>query len=454
MKPEHDSKENAQSLRVRAEQHRTSGSSPNSGPADPLDAQRLLQELEIHQIELEIQNRELHAARDEAEEAREVYRDLYDFAPVGYFTLSRKGTIIMANLTGATLLGIERGSLTGQPFPHWITPKHRAEFSAFLTGIFNGEPPGSIELRILKKGDKSFSADLTAQKGEAGRDCRMMLTDLTRRKEAEKAERLLKTATRSNLKLQKEVLRRQKVEASLEAARAKLSDSLEKSKTQRKELRNLSHALIHAQEDERKRISRELHDGIVQALVAIQYEFEILSQSEKGRSPQYQDQITRTQKILEGSIDLVHGYAFDLRPSTLDTLGLDPALHSFAVRFEDTTGISVSLDLCPDLEEIGFKERTMLYRVAQEAFSNVFRHAHAQNVRLSIFHHREGMRMEITDDGVGIDPAKPASLYGEGRLGLIGMKERAAMLGGTFRLRTKPGKYTTVRVDLPHCPKS
>ena len=454
MKPDRNSHDKDEGLRQRAEQYRASGSSPNSGPENPLDAQRLLQELEIHQIELEIQNLELQTARDDAEEAREIYQDLYDFAPVGYFTLSPQGSVVMANLTGAALLGLERGAVTGRPFPQWISPKHRPDFAVFLSGIFNGEPTASIELRVLKKGGTPFSADITAQKKTSGPDCRMMLTDLTRRKEAEKAEKRLKTATRSNRKLQKEVLHRLEVEATLETAREKLSESLEKSKEQRKELRNLSHALIHAQEDERRRISRELHDGIVQALVAIQYEFELLAQSEKVRSPQYQDQIARTQEILEGSIDLVHGFAFDLRPSALDNLGLGPALEGFAARFQEANHIPVTLDLCEDVESIENKERIMLYRVAQEAFNNVSSHANAQNVSIRIFHHCDCFRMEITDDGIGIDPEKPAPPTGEGRLGLVGMKERASMLGAIFSLRSKLGKYTTVCIDLPRHQKA
>ena len=249
--------------------------------------------------------------------------------------------------------------------------------------------------------------------------------------------------------LQLEVTRRQKAEAALETARNKLSEIREESKKQRKRLQDLSQSLLHAQEEERKRISRELHDEIVQALVAIQYEFKLLTQDTKNKAPKFKDRITRTQDILEGAIDLVHGFAFDLRPSALDNLGLGPTLETFANRFQVTSGITVSLDMDKDLlERIGSPESTMFYRVFQEAFSNVSTHSQATHVSLGIVKRNKGIRMEITDDGIGIDTKKYESTPRGNRLGLIGMKERVEMLGGTFSVMSKPGN-TTIRVDLP-----
>ena len=148
-------------------------------------------------------------------------------------------------------------------------------------------------------------------------------------------------------------------------------------------------------------------------------------------------------------IDLVHGFAFDLRPSALDNLGLGPTLEAFAARFHEISDITVSLELFEELEKIGSTERTMLFRVVQEAFSNVSSHSEARNVRLSIIDQPHGIRMEITDDGIGMDVEKSELIPGEGRLGIIGMRERVEMLGGALRVLSKPGKYTTIRVDLP-----
>lgn len=263
-------------LRQRAEQCRAAGRPPNSGPADAFEAQRLLQELEIHQIELEIQNQELQQARNEAEEAREIYRDLYDFAPVGYFTLSREGSILMANLTGATLLGLERDSLTGCAFSQWISPNNRADFDRFLGRVFNGKDPMSLELDLLQVGGNCLIVDIAARKGVADRVCRMMVKDITRRKAVEKAKRHLKNSIRSNRKLQAEVLHWREVEASMKLARDELNACLENTETPDKQLQNFSHALLQAQEAERKRLSRDLNERIAQALTAIQDELDLV----------------------------------------------------------------------------------------------------------------------------------------------------------------------------------
>ena len=263
-------------LRQRAEQYRSAGRVTKLGASVPMDTQRLVQELELHQIELELQNRELQQARNEAEEAREIYRDLYDFAPVGYFTLSREMNVLMANLTGANLLGVERDSLTGCSFSQWICLNKREEFGQFLSRAFSGKDPLPIELDVLQVGGKSFTADIEVRKSVSDHICRMMVTDVTRRKAEQKAERLKKISTRSNRRLQEDVHHWREVEASLKMARDELTESLEQSEGQQKKLLNLSQALLHAQEEERKRISTELQGRIVQALTAIKHELDLL----------------------------------------------------------------------------------------------------------------------------------------------------------------------------------
>lgn len=439
-----------ETLRLRAEQYRDAAEgSFNTAPPKAEDAQRLLHELEVHQIELEMQNIELQKAHKEAEEARVTYQDLYDFAPAGYFTLSRDGSILMANLTGASILEVPRGTLAGHPFSRWVAPGQRGDFGEFLKRVFDREAPMSIELDIPRREKETLAVSLEGRRSGPGDVCRMMMTDITQKKAREDADRRLVISTRSNRELEAEVYHRQEVEVTLETARGRLDKSLEKSERQRKRLRTLTHALLNAQEEERKRISRELHDGIVQALVAIQFEFELLSRDSEDRFPGLQDQISRTQDILERSIDLVHGFAFDLRPSVLDNLGLGPALETFSARFHESSGLGVTLDLYEGIGDIGFPERSMLYRVVQEAFTNVNSHANARNVHLRISAEKSGIRMEITDDGIGIDPQKPESSLEEGRLGLVGMKERVEMVGGFFEVVSELGQYTTIRVDLP-----
>lgn len=398
---------------------------------------------------LESENRELNSSCSAAFLRGQMYRDLYEQAPIGYFTLSSDGSVLMANQTGTSLLGMAADSMPGCGISDWIIPELRIDFEQFLHDVFAGNCPGSIETEIPQKGGPRFVMSIEICKEASDVNCRMMMSDITQRKAAEEADRRLELSTQYNRELEAEVLRRRQAEISLGSAREKLKDSLKQSEFQRKQLRSLSHALLVAQEEERKRISRELHDGIVQALVAIQYQFELLSREPAGSPPRLLEQITRTQDILEDSIDLVHGFAFELRPPALDNLGLGPTLESFAARFRAANEINVTLNLLAKLDDIPSTERTMLYRVAQEAFNNVSRHADARNLRLSIRDRKNGLRMDITDDGVGMNVESIVAAHDRGRLGIVGMKERVDMLGGCFQVLSKPGKYTTIRVDVP-----
>jgi len=144
--------------------------------------QRLVHELQVHQIELEMQNAELRQARDELEKALENYTDLYDFAPVSYFSLDRNGTISAANLTGASLLGIERSRLIGQRFTQFITEKYRPDFSTFLDMVFSGHVKERCELTLLNIGSLTLTVLIEAVATTAGLECRLALIDISRLK--------------------------------------------------------------------------------------------------------------------------------------------------------------------------------------------------------------------------------------------------------------------------------
>ena len=132
----------AAELRRRAEarlrKQRKNQQSKAGAPKSDADTQRLLHELQVHQIELEMQNAELQKARDELEAPLEKYTDLYDFAPVGYFSLDEQGLILEVNLTGAALLGVERSRLINRRLPRFVAPASRPIFLAFLEKVFAG----------------------------------------------------------------------------------------------------------------------------------------------------------------------------------------------------------------------------------------------------------------------------------------------------------------------------
>jgi signal transduction histidine kinase len=149
------------------------------------DSQRLVHELEVHQIELEMQNTELREARDELEAALEKYADLYDFAPVGYFTLDRDTTILAANLTGATLLGVERSLLIGRLFGLFVLEENRPTFAAFLDTVFTSKAEETCEVALLKGGSHQLFVQIEALAASDGQECRVALFDITGRRNLE-----------------------------------------------------------------------------------------------------------------------------------------------------------------------------------------------------------------------------------------------------------------------------
>ena len=173
-------------LRRRAEARlRKSKQEEASRPGTMAEMQRLLHELQVHQIELEMQNEELIQARAELEVILRQYTDLYDFAKVGYFSLDRAGTIRQANLTGARLLGAERARLVNRRFGFFISAESLPTFNAFLQKVFESRAKETCELMLLKEGNEPLYLDIEARVSEDGQGCRVVAVDITPRKRAE-----------------------------------------------------------------------------------------------------------------------------------------------------------------------------------------------------------------------------------------------------------------------------
>lgn len=244
-----------------------------------------------------------------------------------------------------------------------------------------------------------------------------------------------------------EIGRRTAVETALRASEQTSLGLLEASRRMAESMRRLSHQLLNAQEEERRRISRELHDVIAQTLAGISIRLATLT---AGADPGRREaDIASTQQLVTLSIDIVHRFARELRPTMLDDLGLIPALESHLKQFSADTGIQVSLQAFAGVELADGVLRTMLYRVAQEALTNVARHARARQVAVSILAQDGSLCMEITDDGTGFAVDGMASARKNNRLGLLGMRERVEMTGGVFAIDSAPGSRTTIRVTVP-----
>jgi len=215
------------------------------------------------------------------------------------------------------------------------------------------------------------------------------------------------------------------------------------------ELQRLTQQILIAQEEERKEISRELHDEVAQILAGINVRLAALKESGVQNNRELQRNITRTQLLVEHSVKVVHRYATKLRPAMLDDLGLIPALRSFIKDLPGSKGLNIRFTSFAKVEALSNIQRTVLYRVAQEALINVIRHARAKNVTVNIQKQKDQVLLEVHDDGRSFPIERILASATQKRLGLLGMRERVEMAEGKFSIRSSPGKGTTVCVELP-----
>ena len=180
-------------LRHRAEERLSENRAERSPPRIEEKTQRLVHELEVHQIELEMQNAELRQARDELEKALEKYTDLYDFAPVSYFTLDRDGVIGAVNLSGASLLGIECARLPGRRFELFIPVSARPFFFDFLGKVFASQGKQSCELTLTREGNHPHFVQIEALACNSGHECRVAIIDISERRQLEEQLKMLHT---------------------------------------------------------------------------------------------------------------------------------------------------------------------------------------------------------------------------------------------------------------------
>jgi two-component system sensor histidine kinase DegS len=258
---------------------------------------------------------------------------------------------------------------------------------------------------------------------------------------------------KGNHRLEREVLRRKAGEGTIIKGKAQYKELFLKSQIMQRKLRQLTRQIISAQEEERKQISRELHDGVVQTLIGINVELAALSEGASLGLHTLKAKIARTQRLVANSVNIVHRFARELRPAVLDDLGLIPALHAYNKSLAARKKIKIKLTAFGGVEALGGAKRTVLFRVAQEALTNVARHAQATQVRMSITEISGAIRMEISDNGKSFQVDKILSAKNHKRLGLIGMKERVEMVGGNLTIQSAPGKGTTVRAEIPFNPE-
>lgn len=399
--------------RVRQQQPR-----PPTPPLAGLSAAEigvLYEELYIHQEELEIQNEDLRHTRGQLEASRLAYKTLYDFAPVGYFTFDPRGRILGVNITGADQLGVARRDLLKQTFTDFIAATSQDDFYLHCRQVLARESRQSCELRLHRADGSPFEARLEshATLDEAGDEHQIqtILIDVTDRNQ---------------------------LQAELAA--------------ERNRLRALTERLAEVQERERQRLAQELHDQVGQNLTALSFTLSA-ARIQLPHSPELdtiQRHLDDSLALVEQIAELTRNLMAELRPPMLDDYGLVDSLDWYAEQFTARTGLPVEFSENVSNIRLAAAVETALFRVTQEALTNVAKHAQANQLTINLTQNDTRTRLVIADDGLGFNPHEIADESKPGpHLGLLNMAERILAVGGRCHIQSAPGQGTQVIVEVP-----
>ncbi len=320
--------------------------------------------------------------------------------------------VVMFNAAAEQAFGRPRGAVLGQPLDMLIPARfhaaHRAHVTQFrATGVTSRRMGGFTALTGMRANGEEFPIEASiSQHVEDGRKVmNVILRDITERMRAHQA----------------------------------LAQSKE-------ELRELATAASSAREQEQGRLAREVHDELAQAMSMLKMDISFI----RGGAPQTDAALAKRLDRMEAQIDAtiaaMRRIAADLRPLVLDDLGFSPAIETLVHDFERRTGVRCELALGdPDLA-LPAPQATAVFRIVQESLTNVAKHAKASNVEVIIGAEDDAIAVTVRDDGVGFstsDPRKPQSY------GLLGVRERAYLLGGETRIISSPGAGTEIEVRLP-----
>ena len=393
-------------LRKTAEAALKEGEGPGARWADA-DVAGLIHELDVHHVELEIQSEELRLKNAELKELFHKYADLYYGAPVGFVNLSPKWMIVEANNTAAELLGHPKEMLKRLSFSHFVHREDRPKYYDLLAGMSRTpNVKAKSELRFVGKARPDFFVHLEVVpfRGALGelKGCLIAFIDISRRKAAEDASR--------------------------EAA---------------ERLKEMTARLLSIQEEERKRIARDLHDSFGQTLAALKYGVETVLASAPNL-PEDTSRLLRTLvPTVQMAIEEVRNLYTGLRPSLLDEMGIITTI-DWLVRKTRAAFPDLHIESVTGIEENDVPEdlKIILFRIVQEALTNIEKHSGAEWVDLALLKREGAIELVIEDDGKGFD-FESAVRKGRG-LGLLSMVERADLSGGTLTVKSNKGRGTRV----------
>lgn len=261
-------------------------------------------------------------------------------------------------------------------------------------------------------------------------------------------EQLNEILERRNKALAAILVRQRLVKEALRASNERYLKLFQQARSMKKDIRQHAARIILAQDQERKRVSRELHDEIGQVFAAMNIGLGMLKK-QAGHDRSFQQQVASTQALLEQSMESVHRFARGLRPEMLDLFGPYEAIRSYVRAFAERTGITSTIHSKVDLAGLDQEQGIVLFRVVQESITNIFKHARATRIDIRFRRLPRGICMEIQDNGRSfLIDGKLGGKRGK-RLGLLGMEERVRLVHGDFSIESAAGRGTKVRVQLP-----
>jgi len=401
--------------------------------------------------------RELKEAEERLRRAKEFDDEVMNNMGEGLYTVDSQGLVTFMNPAAEELFGWSLEELQGRKMHDMTHYKHPdgspfpAEECAGLQVLSFGRTLADHEDVFVRKDGTFFnvvySSSPLRENGKLN-GLVVVFRDITAKKQAEQAlrqaheqladrarqlESLVKLRTaklvQANEQLRKEMVEREEAEHAREALRSKL---------------------LHAQEDERRRIARELHDQMGQNLTALYLGLKSLLDA-NVRSSKLRRQVQPLQELATQTARDLHRVALELRPAALDDLGLVKAIRNLAVTWSNRCHIAVDLEATQyDAAGISSEIETILYRIIQEALNNIAKHSGARHVGLVLGRSADRIHAIIEDDGRGFDPVKARlARNGDGRLGLLGIEERLDTVGGNLNVESTPGRGATLFARIP-----
>lgn len=380
----------------------------------------------IQKLAREIRRRQ--TAQELLEESELRFRSVVETAQDGIVTVDARGRIMAVNHGAEVLFGYRREDLQGKSITRLIPKPLRAAALFALKSVAAGGEQQQLKRPIqsvgLHRGRTEFSLEFTLATWQA-RSGAMLFTGVVR-----------------------DIRERKEAELALRESRDNYQRLFKEAQAMEENLRQLSNKILTVQEEERRHISCELHDEIGQSLNAVNVSVAML----RRHAPEdaaFQQQVDGVQKMLVQTIELIHRFARELRPSMLDHLGPVAALQNYVKSFSERTGIATEVDGDVRPEQLSVQQGTVLYRIAQERLTNLHKHAQATKVKIRLRQRPTAVSMEIIDNG----PSQPAEAGTQGKsrqpISVLGMRERVRLVNGELAVEPAPKRGTTVRVEIP-----